>query len=69
VFDQAPIRQITVADPADTLRRGQVPKLAEQMLPLHQRLSAAKTPQKRTDLKRSPPLTRNSTALSITLTA
>jgi hypothetical protein len=52
-MEKVPIRQINAADPTDTSRRDQVAKLAEQMLDLHQRLSAAaKTPQERTALER-----------------
>jgi hypothetical protein len=51
-MEKVPIRQINAADPTDTSRRDQVAKLAEQMLALHQRLSAAKTPQEKTALER-----------------
>jgi predicted nucleic acid-binding Zn-ribbon protein len=41
-----------MANPEDKSRHDQVVQLVEQMLALHQRLSAAKTPQEKTALER-----------------
>ena len=47
-----PIPRINFADAADKSRHDQMVKLVERMLGLHQRLSAAKTPQEKTALER-----------------
>src|SRR5437867_2343974 len=47
-----PIRPIDHSDHADKFRHDQMVKLVEQMLQLHKRLSAAKTPQENTSLER-----------------
>jgi hypothetical protein len=51
-MEKVPIRQINMANPEDKSRHDQVVQLVEQMLALHQRLSAAKTPQEKTALER-----------------
>jgi hypothetical protein len=51
-MEKVPIRLINADSPADKSHRDQVAQLAEQMLILHQRLSAAKTPQEKTALER-----------------
>jgi hypothetical protein len=51
-FGQLPIRNIDFSSPADRSRHDQIVQLVEQMLTLHQRLSAAKTPQEKTALER-----------------
>ncbi|MGO9199822.1 MAG: Eco57I restriction-modification methylase domain-containing protein [Limisphaerales bacterium] len=51
-MERVPIRLVNADAPADQSRRDQVAHLAEQMLALHQRLSAAKTPQEKTALER-----------------
>jgi hypothetical protein len=51
-MEKVPIRPINPDNPADRSRRDNVAQLAEQMLILHQRLSAAKTPQEKTALQR-----------------
>jgi hypothetical protein len=47
-----PIRPINFSDPADQSRHGRLVELVEQMLALHQQLTAAKTPHDRTVLQR-----------------
>lgn len=47
-----PIRALKFSECADKSRHDQMVKLVEQMLELHQRLSAAKTPQEKTSLER-----------------
>jgi hypothetical protein len=52
-FGALPIRNIDFSSPADKSRHDQVVHLVEQMLSLHQRLSAAaRTPQEKTALER-----------------
>jgi hypothetical protein len=52
-FGALPIRNIDFSSPADKSRYDQIVQMVEQMLPLHQRLSAAaRTPQERTALER-----------------
>ena len=51
-MEKVPIRRINPDDSADKARHDQVAQLAEQMLTLHQRQSAAKTPQEKTALER-----------------
>jgi predicted type IV restriction endonuclease len=53
VYDcRFPIRQVDPSNAADKSRRDQVARLAEQMLALHQSMSAARTPQEQTALER-----------------
>ncbi len=47
-----PVRVINFADKSDKSRHDQMVKLVEQMLVLHQRLPAAKTPPEKTSLER-----------------
>ena len=54
-------RSIYFSNVADKSRHDQVVQLVEQMLTLHQRLSAAKTPQEKTALERQ--ITANDTQL------
>jgi hypothetical protein len=51
-FGALPIRNIDFSSPADKSRHDRIVQLVEQMLALHQRLSAAKTPQEQTALER-----------------
>ena len=51
-FGALPIRNIDLSNAADKSRHDQVVQRVEQMLALHQRLSAAKTPQEKTALER-----------------
>ncbi|HVM50920.1 MAG TPA: N-6 DNA methylase [Candidatus Acidoferrum sp.] len=51
-FGQLPIRTINFSDPAEKNRHDRLVQLVEQMLALHQSLSAAKTPQEKTALER-----------------
>ena len=46
-MEKVPIRPINADNAADKSRGDQVAQLAERMLALHQRLSAARTPQER----------------------
>src|ERR1035437_4670847 len=52
VLAQLPIRNIDFSSPADKSRHDQIVQLVAQMLALHERLSAAKTPQEKTALER-----------------
>jgi hypothetical protein len=51
-LSQIPVPKLSQANPSDKSRHDQVVQLVEQMLALHQRLSAAKTPQEKTALER-----------------
>ena len=51
-MEKVPIRPINAENPADKSRRDQVAQLAEQMVVLHQRQGAARTPQEKTALER-----------------
>jgi hypothetical protein len=51
-MEKVPIRPINAENPADRSRRDQVAQLAEQMVVLHQRQAAARTPQEKTALER-----------------
>lgn len=51
-MEKVPIRPINADNAADKSRRDQVASLAEQMLTLHQRHSAARTPQEKTTIER-----------------
>ena len=51
-IQRLPIRQINFSDPSDKARHDRMVKLVEQMLSLHKRLSAAKTPDEKTRLQR-----------------
>ena len=51
-FGELPIRNIDVSNPAEKARQDQIAQSAEQMLALHQRLSAARTPQEKAALER-----------------
>ncbi len=51
-MEKVPIRPINPGSAADKTRHDQIAQLAEQMLTLHQRQSAAKTPQEKTALER-----------------
>ncbi len=51
-LSQVPICTINFSDHADKSRHDQMVKLVEQMLELHKRLSAAKTPPEKTSLER-----------------
>jgi len=51
-FGELPIRNIDFSNPAEKNHHDQIAQLAEQMLTLHQRQSAAKTPQEKTALER-----------------
>jgi hypothetical protein len=51
-FGALPIRNIDFSSPADKSHHDQIVQLVEQMLALHERLSAAKTPQEKTALER-----------------
>jgi hypothetical protein len=51
-LSDTPIRSIDFSNPAGKSRHDQVVQLAEQMLALHQRLAAARTPQEKTALER-----------------
>ena len=51
-FGELPIRTINFSDKADKAAHDRMVKLVEQMLALHQRLSAARTPQEQTALQR-----------------
>ena len=52
VFRRLPIRNIDFSNPAEKSRHDQIVQFVEQMLALHQSLSAARTPQERTALER-----------------
>jgi type I restriction-modification system DNA methylase subunit len=52
VLAQLPIRTITFSNKSDKFRHDRMVKLVEEMLELHKRLSAAKTPQEKTALER-----------------
>ena len=52
VLAQLPIRTITFSNKSDKSRHDRMVKLVEEMLELHKRLSAAKTPQEKTALER-----------------
>jgi type I restriction-modification system DNA methylase subunit len=60
-FGELPIRKIDFSVSADKSRHDQVVRLVELMLALHQRLSAAKTPQEKTALERQ--ITANDTQI------
>ncbi len=47
-----PTKKVDLSSAADKSRHDQMVKLVEQMLELHQRLSAARTPQEKTALER-----------------
>ena len=51
-FGELPIRVIDFSDQTDKSRHDQMVKLVEQMLELHQSLSAARTPPEKTSLER-----------------
>jgi len=51
-LDQVPIRVINFSDCADKSRHDQMVRLVQQMLELHQRLAAAKTPPEKISLER-----------------
>ena len=51
-FGELPIRIIDLSTESDKSRHDQLVKLVEQMLELHQGLSAARTPQEQTALQR-----------------
>jgi hypothetical protein len=51
-FGELPIRNIDFSSPADKSRHDQIVQLVEQTLLLHQRLSAAQTPQEKIALER-----------------
>ena len=51
-MEKVPIRGLDFCKPADKFRHDQMVKLVDQMLELHQRLSAARTPQEQTSLER-----------------
>ncbi len=51
-FGELPIRNIDCSNPADKSRHDRIVQLVGLMLALHQRLSAAKTPQEKTALER-----------------
>ncbi len=51
-IERLPFRPIDFSNKADKSRHDQMVKLVEQMLELHKRLSAAKTPPEKTSLER-----------------